>query len=176
MDGLVDDKRAREGEGREEGNVRTGGKKGKSIGVFSLPLSLLLRTYLSFAPPPELATLGPPPPPPRLGAGAAVGKVVLMPLVLPLRRLMSGCGSGRREGLSCRVLLLEVAAVQMLLLLNVVGVVGRRAARRRTYTRGSILDWTGSDDDEGGGGGAVRCLCFQEQAERSPEPPAVDGE
>lgn len=150
--------------------MRTGGKKGKSIGVFSLPLSLLLRTYLSFAPPPGLATLGPPPPPPRLGAGAAVGKVVLMPLVLPLRRLMSGCGSGRREGLSCRVLLLEVAAVQMLLLLNVVGVVGRRAARRRTYTRGSILDWTGSDDDDGEEEEGEQCAVFAFKSRQSEAP------
>jgi len=119
--------------------VRRRREEGGNIDAFSLPTSPSLRTYLSFAPPPGPIILGPPPPPPRLGAGAAVGRVVLMPLLLLLPfRPMSG--SGRRAGLSCLVLLLEIAMAQMLLLLKVLGVevvvvVGRRAARRR------MMEW-----------------------------------
>ena len=59
-------------------------------------------------------------------------------LLLPFRPMS---GSGRRAGLSCLVLLLEIAMAQMLLLplLKVLGVevvvVGRRAARRR------MMEW-----------------------------------
>ena len=134
-----------EEEGRNEkekgGDVRTEGGRGRSIDAFSLPTSPSLCTYLSFAPPPGPITLGPPPPPPRLGAGAAVGRVVLMPLLLQLP-FGPMSGSGRRAGLSCLVLLLDVAMAQTLLLPKVLGVelvvvVGWRAARRRT--RGSMM-------------------------------------
>lgn len=139
MNGLVDHKGTERREGGRDG-ISGGGRNREEHphdAYHSNPYRFLPRTYLSFARLFELFPLGPPPPPPRLGAGAAVGRVVL--ILLPLSPPSPRRDGGRREGLSSLALLLELATTHNLLQ-TVVGVVavGRRTARR--LTRGSIME------------------------------------